>query len=529
MEKSRIIIFLIALFIAICPVKAQIDDSYLAESDSIITIDTVNVQDFDQISNNLDSLLQLWYLTHNSSNELKINELDTVIPIFSDSVYIRRISNIKSFFPLTYNEVVRRFIELYTIKRRKQVEFMLGLSEYYFPIFEEILDTHDIPLELKYLPIIESALNPRARSRAGATGLWQFMYSTGKMYKLEINSFVDERCDPIKSTKAAAKYLKQLYDIYQDWTLVIAAYNCGPGNVNRAIRRSGGNTDYWKIYYRLPRETRGYVPAFIAAVYMMTYAKEHNIYAEKLNFPIKTDTIMVNKQLHLQQVAEVLKISIEQLRETNPHYRRDIIPAGDGEKYPLLLPFDLTTKFIDHADSIYSYKNSFFFNPEQKFMKPPKYEAYKTDEPSIKGKEKVYYTVKNGDNLGYISNWFGVKVTDLKYWNNVYRNMIRVGEKLVIYVPEKKVEFYNKIDNMSLEEKQALSDKKTNYANMQTAMELDEKYVYHKIKQGENLWTIARKYQGANENEIMRLNNLDSYSVSKLQPGDYIKIKLKNN
>jgi membrane-bound lytic murein transglycosylase D len=242
---------------------------------------------------------------------------------------------------------------MYTQNKKELVGVMIGLSDYYFPLFEEILDLYQLPQEFRFLPIIESALNPRAVSRVGATGLWQFMYGTGRMYKLTINSYVDERRDPIASSHAAARFIKDLYSIYKDWTLVIAAYNCGPGNVNKAIRRAGGKKNYWDIYYYLPRETRGYVPAFIAANYAYYYHKEHNIKPQPINIPLTSDTIMVNQLLHLQQVAEVIGVPINLLRDLNPQYKQDVIPAKD-RAFTLKLPADAVGPFIDKEKEIYA-------------------------------------------------------------------------------------------------------------------------------------------------------------------------------
>ncbi|MDE6647222.1 MAG: DUF4293 family protein [Prevotella sp.] len=254
-----------------------------------------------------------------------------------------------------YNAVVQKFIERYGGRMRHSISYMVGAANFYIPIFEEALETYQLPLELKYLPIIESALNPTAVSRVGATGLWQFMIGTGKQYGLQVNSLVDERRDPVKSSYAAARYLKDLYKVFGDWNLVIAAYNCGPENINKAIHRSNGEKDYWKIYPYLPKETRGYVPAFIAANYIMTYYSQHNICPMTTRLPAKTDTVMVNRNVHMEQVAAVVGINIDLLRSLNPMYRRDVIP-GATEPMPLRLPQSEVGKFIDMADSVYNYK-----------------------------------------------------------------------------------------------------------------------------------------------------------------------------
>lgn len=301
----------------------------------------------------LDSLLNLYmsktYLDEDDCNMRDIN------PVYSKEDYINRLLRLPNVMEMVYNEVVQKFIDRYSGRLRHSISYMLGASNFYIPIFEEALEAYQLPLELKYLPIIESALNPKAVSRVGASGLWQFMIGTGKQYGLQVNSLVDERRDPIKSSYAAARYLSDLYKIFGDWNLVIAAYNCGPENINKAIRRSNGNKDYWEIYPYLPKETRGYVPAFIAANYIMTYYSLHNICPMSTRLPAKTDTVMVNKNVHLEQVAEVIGINIDLLRSLNPMYRRDIIP-GATEPYALRLPLTEVGKFIEMQDSVYNYK-----------------------------------------------------------------------------------------------------------------------------------------------------------------------------
>ena len=330
---------------------------------------------------------------------------------------------------------------MYTQRKRDRVQVMLGLAEYYFPKFDEIFDYYGVPNELKYISIIESALNPRARSRTRAIGVWQFMYGTAKLYGLSMNSLVDDRRDPIKETHAAAKFSKDLYAIFGDWQLVVAAYNCGPGNVNKAIRRAGGRRNFWDIYRYLPRETRGYVPAFIAAVYTMNYYKEHNITPIPVSMPLKTDTILINKPLHLMQVSELLKIPIAELRDLNPQYLYDIIPAK-GVSYPLSLPVEYTSKFIDLKDSVYSYKDSVYFKNKE-LSKSPNYTSYKNGSIKPNGNYKpIYYTVKTGETLGAIAIRFNCRINDIMDWNDLYGNRIRAGQKLVIYVPKKSAANY---------------------------------------------------------------------------------------
>jgi len=476
---------------------------------------------------NLDSLLNLYYVKQSLMQDTSLVqesfESDSTSTSYPDSVYIVRLSKVPSVVSLPYNHIVRNYINVYTQKKKDKMEVMLGMSDYYFPLIEQIFDQEDLPVELKYMAVIESALNPRARSRAGAVGLWQFMYSTGKMYGLTINSLVDERRDPIRSTYAAARFLKDLYGLYHDWILVIAAYNCGPGNVNKAIRRSGGVKDYWKIYYRLPRETRGYVPAYIAAVYTMNYYRDHGLKPVTINIPVMRDTLIVQEDLHLCQVADVLHIPLQQLRDMNPQYRRDIIP-GSIRPFTLVLPLQYTGKFIDFQDSIFTYKDSIYFDPSRKIL-APQYTRY--NPPPPKGCVKIYYTVKQGDNLGFISEWFHVRISDLRYWNHIRHNMIRVGQRLAVYVPKSKVSYYKKFNHYSFAEKQRLSGNSAiQPKGVKQGQPLDEHYEYYRVRRGDTIWEIARKYDGVTENDILKLNNLSRRD--KIRPGQHLKIRRKS-
>ena len=301
----------------------------------------------------LDSLMGLYMSkTYLSTGDCNMKDEN---PTFTPEEYIERLRRMPTIMEMGYNDIVQRFIDRYMGRLRHSVSYMLGAANFYVPIFEEALEAYQVPLELKYLPVIESALNPKAVSRVGATGLWQFMLGTGKQYGLEVNSLVDERRDPVRASYAAARYLRDLYRIFGDWNLVIAAYNCGPGNINKAIHRSGGLKDYWQLYPYLPAETRGYVPAFIAANYAMTYYCEHNICPMSTRLPLQTDTIVVDRDVHLEQISAVLDLDIEMLRSLNPQYRRDIVP-GTTKKYAIRLPMADTGRFIDMQDSIYSYR-----------------------------------------------------------------------------------------------------------------------------------------------------------------------------
>ena len=379
----------------------------------------------------LDSLLTDWKAKNyidlgKDCNTAEIN------PYFTDSVYIDRLSRIPAIMEMPYNEIVRKFIDLYAGRLRNQVAFMLSACNFYMPIFEEALDAYGLPLELKYLPIIESALNPSAVSRAGASGLWQFMIGTGKIYGLESNSLVDERRDPIKATWAAARYLKEMHAIYGDWNLVIAAYNCGPGTINKAIRRAGGETDYWKIYNLLPRETRGYVPAFIAANYVMTYYCDHNICPMETNIPANTDTVQINKNLHFMQIAELCNVPLDEIKSLNPQYKKQIIP-GDHKPYTLRLPIHAISSFIDRQDTIYAHRSEELFHNRKVI-------EIKDDTPSARrtGKSRgsgnvTYYKIRKGDTLSSIASKYNVRVKDLQRWNGLSKTQISAGKQLKIY------------------------------------------------------------------------------------------------
>ena len=377
--NKKVLLMILAMMLSATGAMAQIevdDEDDIDDEDELVVTDqkgNEEIIDFPEaMTYDLDSLLNLYmsktYLDENDCNMRDEN------PTYTKEEYIERLSRIPTVMEMAYNDVVQKFIDRYSGRLRRSISYMLGASNFYMPIFEEALEMYQLPLELKYLPIIESALNPTAVSRVGAAGLWQFMIGTGKQYGLQVNSLVDERRDPVKSSYAAARYLKDLYKIFGDWNLVIAAYNCGPENINKAIRRANPATaknqdgevapvikDYWHIYPYLPRETRGYVPAFIAANYIMTYYSQHNICPMSTRLPAKTDTVMVSRNLHLEQVAEVVGINIDLLRSLNPMYRRDVLP-GATEPCALRLPQTEVGKFIDMEDSVYNYKSDELFN-----------------------------------------------------------------------------------------------------------------------------------------------------------------------
>ena len=346
-------------------------------------------------------------------------------PVFSDSIYEARIQHLDTKTPidLVYNPHVKQYINVYTKQRRQQMSRMMGLAAYYFPIFEEVLDQFNLPLELKYLALVESALNPKAKSWAGATGLWQFMYNTGKEYNLKVSSYVDERMDPFRATIAACEFFKKSYSVYGDWSLVLASYNSGRGNVNKAIRRAGGEKNYWQIRRFLPKETRSYVPAFIAVCYSMNYASDHKISSEKPRVLFReVDTIEVKHQIDFEYLSSSLDISIDELEFLNPAYKINVIPKVDGRTYHLVLPIDKMGVFVANEKEIYAH---FIKLDNEKRKNYPKYSEQD---------ERVVHRVKSGEYLGKIARRYGCSVKKIQQWNNLKNDNIRVGQRLVLYV-----------------------------------------------------------------------------------------------
>lgn len=367
----------------------------------------------------IDSLLASWH----ASKFLQFDEQCESTgenPDFDPETYAKRLSRLPNVVDMPYNNVVQQYINLYSGRLRQSVSVLLGASNFYNPIFEEALESYQVPLELRYLPIIESALNPTAASRAGAVGLWQFMIGTGKQYGLEVTSLIDERCDPIKSSYAAAQYLHDLYSIFGDWTLVIASYNCGPNNVNKAIKRAGGVKDYWTIYPYLPAETRGYVPAFIAANYIMNYYCDHNICPVNTTLPMNTDTIQVNRNVRMERIAELVGISQEEIRALNPQYRTSLIP-GESHTCTLRLPTTAVGTFIDAGDSIYVTANEARLVPDVPV-------PVKT--PSNKKGNGTTVTVRKGDTLGAIAKRNRTTVSRLQQLNGIKGTNIQAGQKI---------------------------------------------------------------------------------------------------
>lgn len=417
------------------------------EKDEIIVTDNDGKEETidlpEAMNYEVDSLLNLYYSKTYLQQDEDCNYRDENRD-YPKEVYIERLSRLPNVMEMPYNEIVQKFIDRYTGRLRHSVSYMLGASNFYIPIFEEALEAYGLPLELKYLPVIESALNPKATSHAGAAGLWQFMVATGKQYGLAINSLIDERRDPIKSSYAAAHYLKDLYNIFGDWSLVIAAYNCGPENINKAIHRADGQADYWKIYPYLPRETRGYVPAFIAANYVMNYYCEHNICPMRTTLPAKTDTVVVSKDVHLKQIADVCGIDIEELRTLNPQYRRDIV-NGNNKPSVIRLPANATNTFIANEDSIYRYETDALLtrrslvevesskyttstSSTRKSYSKSKSKKRKSSRRSRTRKKSV--TVRSGDTLSEIAERHHTTVKKLRQLNGIKGNNIRAGKKI---------------------------------------------------------------------------------------------------
>ena len=510
-----------------------------------------------------DSLLNLWYV-HSKVNSEDITEYDMDSVRFQsnvpDEVYIERIRQMNSFITLPYNDIVKNYIILYSEKMPTKMANILGLCKYYMPIFDEILNKYGMPEELKAMAVIESAMNPRAVSRAGAKGMWQFMYATAKMYGLHIDSFVDERLDPVKSAEAAAQYLKDSYEIFGDWNLAIASYNCGAGNVNKAIRRSGGKRAFWDIYPYLPRETRGYVPAFVGALYTMTYYKEHGIKPEAIEMPAHVDTFKITKMLHLRQVSDLTGAPLEELKDLNPQYSHEIVP-GNSREYILRLPYNYTNAFIDNEDSLYRHKAEEYFNPV----------TLKKIQDGADG-ERIVYRVKSGDYLGRIASRHRCTVAQIKRWNNLKSNDIRVGQRLVIYrggsapassssteasssnktkasapanattyivksgdvlgkIAERhgctvaQLKAWNGLtsNNIRVGQKLIVSGTAADSATQTTssASAQNGEYTTYTVKSGDSFYSIAKNYPGISAQDIMNFNGLGS---SNIKPGMTIKI-----
>ena len=452
-----------------------------------------------------DSLLSLYYVQKKiAQSEEDYYDMDSVrfqsnVP---DSVYIERIRQMNSFITLPYNDIVKNYIIKYSEKMPSSIGKILGLCEYYMPIFQEIFSQYDMPEELRAMAVIESAMNPLAVSRVGAKGMWQFMYSTAKNYGLHIDSFVDERLDPIKSAHAAAQYLQDAYDIFGDWNLAIAAYNCGAGNVNKAIRRSGSRA-FWDIWPYLPRETRGYVPAFVGALYTMNYYKEHGIRPVSVETPAHVDTMHINRMLHLKQVSELTGAPLQDLKNLNPQYRHEIIPGNDRQ-YILRIPYTYTNAFIENEDSLYRHKADVYFNPVT-------IKKIKEDGDG----ERIVYRVKSGDYLGKIAINHGTTVAKIKKWNNLKTNDIRVGQRLIIYRGGKAPASTSTTASAS-----QTTAKPAAQTQASKPIPAGTSYVEYTVQSGDSLYLIAKKFPGVSAQNIMDFNGIGS----NIKPGMKLKI-----
>ncbi len=477
------------------------DTSQFEEPEAYNGINYIDNEEFADVDpgSNPDSLMSMWYI----QKRLTLNDAEraldsiTLTSNIPDEVYMERLNRINSFIPLSYNSIVKNHIIYYTEKMPSKASHILGLSSYYLPIFEEIFDYYGLPKELKAMAIIESALNPVAVSRARAKGMWQFMYRTALQYNLKINSYVDERLDPIASTHAAAKYLRDSYTIFGDWFLAISSYNCGVGNVNKAIRRAGSR-DFWKIYPYLPRETRGYVPSFIAAMYMLEYYKEHNLRPAQFNLPAHVDTFKVNKNLHFEQISAVVGIPVDELKNYNPQYIQNIIPGNSGE-HILQLPFNYTVPFVEKEKEVYAYKDSVYFNPITK-------ESIRKNAATSNGGDQIHI-VKRGETLGHIAMKYHVSVKNLMRWNGLTsKSVLRIGQRIRIYGGSGPA-----VSSSSGSSKSSATTSKSGG------------YEWYTIKKGDTLLGIAYKFKGVSLNDILRLNGLNKNS--KIYPGRKIKIR----
>lgn len=410
----------------------------------------------------------------------------------------------KSPFNITYNIELERLIKSFIKTRSKTFSNLMAKSKYYFPLFEEKLDLYDVPLEVKYLSIVESALQARAKSRVGATGLWQFMYYTGKQYGLDVTSFVDERQDPILASEAAAKHLSDLYDIFDDWDLALAAYNSGAGNVNKAIRRSGGKRNYWNIRAFLPRETANYVPIFYATLYLFEYGDKHNIFPAK-NFNLKNyevDTLLVKRTISFDQIKTTIGIDVSLLEFLNPTYKLNVIPFDQNKNYHLVLPKEFVGVFVQNEEQIYAYVDAEAAKREKPMLENIAIGDYDSD------KKLIVYRVKSGDNLGKIANKNGVTLANIKKWNHLKSNTVHVGQKLKIY----------KNGSAPPESSVAKSDHATTKSN------ITSQTITYTVKNGDTLFKIANKYTGVSAADIKKWNNLTSDNI---KVGSKLKIHKK--
>ena len=495
----------------------------------------------------MDSLLNVWYVKRDlASQNSVLSKLtdDTTKYDNNDTLIFKRLSAIETPIQVAYNDKVKRFIELYSVQRQRSSSVILGLAQYYYPWMKAIFDKYDLPEELVYITIIESALNPTAVSPAGATGIWQFMYGTGKIYGLEVTSYVDDRRDPYKATDAAARHFRDLYNIFGDWGLAISAYNCGAGNVRKAIQRSGGKTDFWGVYPYLPRETQNYFPAFIGAMYMMTYHNLYGIQPAKISIPLDVDTIMITKETHFQQIANVLSISYEEIKSLNPQYKKDIIPAFN-QPMPVRLRSKDVLQYIAMADSIPKYNYDTYFNPTRDLSVPPSGTVSDDGMMIIQKTPNKYHTVKKGETLGKIASKYHTTVNNLKAWNHLRSTNLRVGQKLIVKkgttvkVPNPNAKPAAQ-DSTKVSTTVSVTDSTsttadtvvtTAPANSQPAKPQtttqpaqSQTYTYYTVRKGDTLSSIARSH-GTTADAIAKCNNLKN--KDSIREGQKLKIPKK--
>lgn len=475
----------------------------------------------------MDSMLNIWYIRNDSSNRQSILSTlkdDTTAYENNDSLIYHRLKNIVTEVPLAYNSKVKRFIELYAVQRQRSSSYILGLAQYYYPWMKAIFDRYDVPEEIVYVTIIESALNPTAVSPAGATGIWQFMYGTGKMYGLEVDTYVDDRRDPYKATDAAARHFRDLYNIFHDWGLAISAYNCGAGNVRKAIQRSGGATDFWGVCPYLPKETQNYFPAYLGALYMMSYHQQYGINPISIKIPTSVDTVMVTKEIHLEQVAKVLNISLDEIKSLNPQYKRNIIPAFH-KAYPLRLRTDDVIRFIAMKDSIERYHYDEYFLPS---VNQNLIAANTASNGSIvQTTPNKYHYVKKGETLGKIASKYHVSVNTLKSLNHLRSTSLHVGQKILVkkgtttYKPAPTnlvKDSTSTVKDSSLVANSTAPNVKPVSETKPTVQPVEKIYVVNK---GDTLSSIGKRY-GKTAYELADYNHLKN--VNSIQIGQKLRI-----
>jgi membrane-bound lytic murein transglycosylase D len=492
----------------------------------------------------MDSLLNVWYVKRDMASQNSVlSKLvdDTTRYDHNDSLIFKRLSDIHTPIQVAYNDKVKRFIELYSVQRQRSSSVILGLAQYYYPWMKAVFDKYNLPEELVYITIIESALNPTAVSPAGATGIWQFMYGTGKLYGLEVDSYVDDRRDPYKATEAAARHFRDLYNIFGDWGLAISAYNCGAGNVRKAIQRSGGKTDFWGVYPYLPRETQNYFPAFIGAMYMMTYHNLYGIQPAKITIPCDVDTVMINKETHFMQIANVLGVSYDEIKSLNPQYKKDVIPAFT-KSMPVRLRSNDLLRYIAMSDSVSKYNYDTYFNPTKNLNQIAATEGTVTEDGMmiVQKTPNKYHVVKKGETLGKIAAKYHTTVASLKSLNHLHTTSLRVGQKLLVKkgttvkVPNPNAktakDSTNAIANNAKDsvtttcDSTAAATSANSQPEIKPVPQAQPDYTSYTIRQGDTLCSIARRYN-TTPNEIAQCNNLANKDALRI--GQKLKIPTK--